>query len=414
MRRRQGYGKENEKTILLPEYGKQKLLAYAQSFKELADAFQGAIPAEAHTKDREHYLWQRRLMENRDLLAMHLNEMAALITNVAEESYDYIELSEKKRKQIIRAFREQGIQIKDIYIMETDRRRLQISITMRMLTVSMLNMSTLSARNISAFKERVFTVDEVADFISVLFDTRLLPVKNSLFFLRQEYETVVFEEEAKYDILTGVAKTVKGNEQVSGDNYTVTEIQNGEIVMALSDGMGSGEKACGDSEKVIELLERFLEAGFSKTMAVEMINSALVARAEEQNMSTLDICDIDLYQGKCDFLKAGASYTFIKRGDYTEAVFSSALPLGIFYHMDMEIQTRQLQEGDYVIMMSDGVLDSIPGDEKEAALQDFLARLSISNPQELANRILQFAIGQSGGKIQDDMTVLTMGIWESN
>ena len=135
--------------------------------------------------------------------------------------------------------------------MENEKQRLQISISMRML------------------REGVFTVEEVADFISVLFDTRLLASKNSPFFLKDEYETVVFEEEAKYDILTGVAKTVKGNERVSGDNYTVAEIQNGQIVIALSDGMGSGEKACGDSEKVIELLERFLEAGFSKNMAVE-------------------------------------------------------------------------------------------------------------------------------------------------
>lgn len=396
MRKKQNYDSGSEKTVLLPEYGRQKLLMYAESFRELAGTFSGSIQTGRSTDDRETYLWQRRMTENRDLLALHLNEMATLITNVVEESCDYIELGEKKRKQLIRAFKEQGIQIKDIYIMENEKKRLQISLGMRML------------------KSGVFTVEEVADFISVLFDTRLLPAKNSPFFLKQEYETVVFEEEAGYDILTGVAKTVKGNEQVSGDNYTVTEIQNGEVVMALSDGMGSGEKACGDSEKVIDLLERFLEAGFSKTMAVEMINSALIARSEEQNMSTIDICDVDLYEGTCEFLKAGASYTYLKRGDYVEPIFSSALPLGIFYHMDIETKTRQLQEGDYIIMISDGIVDSIAGEGKETVLQEFIARLNVTGPKELANRILQFAIGQSGGQIRDDMTVLVMGIWENN
>ncbi len=401
MKLRQGNGRDYDKAVLLPEYGKQKLLAYAASFKELADTFQkAAYPAET-PQDREICLWQRRLMENRDLLAMHLKEMALLITNVAQESYDYIELGEKKRKQAIRAFKAFGIQLKDIYIMETDKRRLQVSASMRIPGHGMPKSGTA-------------TVDEVAGFISVLFDTRLLPVKNSPFFLKEDYETIVFEEEAKYDILTGVAKTVKGSEKVSGDNYTVFEVQNGKIVMALSDGMGSGPKACGDSEKVIELLERFLEAGFSKTMAVEMINSTLVARAEEQNMSTLDICDIDLYEGTCEFLKAGASYTYIKREGYAEPVFSCALPLGVFYQMDIAVQTRKLREGDYIIMLTDGILDSMPGDGKEALLQDFLARLSIASPQELANRILQFAIGKSGGNIRDDMTVLTMGLWESS
>ena len=186
------------------------------------------------------------------------------------------------------------------------------------------------------------------------------------------------------------------------------------MIIALSDGMGSGEKACGDSERVIELLERFLEAGFSKSMAVEMINSTLVVRAEEQNMSTLDICDIDLYDGTVEFLKAGASYTFIKRDDYVEPVFSAALPLGIFYQMDTEIQTRRLQEGDYIIMLSDGVLDSITEEEKVQLMRGFISKMNITGPQELANRILQFAIGQSGGQIRDDMTVLVAGIWENH
>ena len=40
--------------------------------------------------------------------------------------------------------------------------------------------------------------------------------------------------------------------------------------------MGSGIAAYRESELVIDLLEQFLEAGFSKETAVRMINSALL------------------------------------------------------------------------------------------------------------------------------------------
>ena len=71
----------------------------------------------------------------------------------------------------------------------------------------------------------------------------------------------------------------------------------------LSDGMGSGEKACQDSTLVVELMQKFLEAGFPAETAISMINSALVCREESANMSTLDLCSIDLYGGECRFIK---------------------------------------------------------------------------------------------------------------
>jgi len=50
--------------------------------------------------------------------------------------------------------------------------------------------------------------------------------------------------------------------------------------MCLSDGMGSGMEACRESEKVVELLEQFMESGFSQETAAKMVNSALVLKGE--------------------------------------------------------------------------------------------------------------------------------------
>ena len=40
--------------------------------------------------------------------------------------------------------------------------------------------------------------------------------------------------------------------------------------------MGSGSAACKESEMVLDLVERFLEAGFSVETAIRMMNSAMV------------------------------------------------------------------------------------------------------------------------------------------
>ena len=191
----------------------------------------------------------------------------------------------------------------------------------------------------------ILTVEEAGDFLSVLLEKQFLPEQNGLFFLSGEYETVLFEEAASYDILTGVAKATRENETVSGDTCAVIERGNGGRILALSDGMGSGEKALADSERVIDLLEKFMEAGFSKERAVEMINGVLLAREEEGNMSTLDICDINLYTAQCELMKIGSSYTYIKRGQQVEQLEADTLPLGIFHKYELDCPKRQLRMG---------------------------------------------------------------------
>lgn len=399
-------GKGASELTVLPGYGRKKLLTYAESFLGLARLFEQGRDMETGAEDtfnagpedveqRNACLMKNRMYQDRALMAGHLKEMAQIMESVAKQSFQNLPLSEHDRRQIIRALKEHGIQVREVYLLETENARLKIGITMR------------------AIRAEVFTVEEIADFLSVLFEKHLVPEKSSIFFLKQEYETVLFEERASYGVLTGVARAIKENERISGDNYSFQEVTNGHLLMALSDGMGSGEKACKDSALVIELLEKYLETGFSKEMAVEMINGALLARREEENMSTLDLCDVNLYDGSAEILKIGSAYTYIKHEDGVEMMPSATLPMGIFNPPDMERYECSLTEGECIVMVSDGVIDCIRSENKETALRDIIDMLATKNTKELANNILQYAIHQSQGRIRDDMTVLTLSLWEN-
>ena len=66
--------------------------------------------------------------------------------------------------------------------------------------------------------------------------------------------------------------------------------------MCLSDGMGSGMDACRESEIVVELLEQFLESGFTQEAAARMVNSALgVERAGGNVFYGRYLCSRSLY-----------------------------------------------------------------------------------------------------------------------
>ena len=247
--------------------------------------------------------------------------------------------------------------------------------------------------------------------ISVLFDRRLIPAPGNVYYLGKETGSFFFVEEPSYTIFTGHAKAIREQEQVSGDSFSVYYADNSHVALIVSDGMGSGSDACRESGQVVELMERLLEAGYQIPAAINLVNNVLLFGGEETNMSTLDICNVDLYTGLCRLHKIGGATTFIKRGRFVEEVSVRNLPLGIFSHVDHDIVEKELSMGDYIIMLTDGVLNAFAGEEREQLLRLFIGEMQENSPTAMANEILTFAISAGGGHIQDDMLVLVAGLF---
>ena len=61
------------------------------------------------------------------------------------------------------------------------------------------------------------TVEDAADYLSVLLDMRVVSAKRNPFFIGQTPLCFFFEEEPFYCYMTGTAMAVKETEEVSGD-----------------------------------------------------------------------------------------------------------------------------------------------------------------------------------------------------
>ncbi len=397
--RKQVLSEREEFNSILPEYGRRKLLTYADSIRELAESFRETENNREKTdialeSDRRDYIWQKRLNENKDLMVAHLQEMAQIMTQLAEESRRCIPMGERRFKQVSHALREVEIQLKNLYLIENESGRMEVTLTMR----------NIKKNNLSS--------EEIGDLLSVLLNMRLVGAQDNAFFVGTDWETFYYVEEAKFHVLTGVAKATKETEKISGDNYAFFETNMGNLTVVLSDGMGSGEKANNDSTMVVELMQKFLEAGFQMEIAIQMINSALLAGGENSNMSTLDLCSMDLYSGECHFVKVGSASSYIKRQHLVDRISSGNLPMGVFKKPDIEAVGRTLMDGDYIVMVSDGILDALSQGIGEDMLSELIGNTNLENPGEMANAILNFCIHQSRGRVRDDMTVLVIGIWK--
>ena len=230
-------------------------------------------------------------------------------------------------------------------------------------------------------------------------------------YLSEEEQFFLFREQPEYYCLTGVARMVKEEQEVSGDSFSFFYENDGELAMILSDGMGSGEEAEKESESVLLLLERMLSAGFKEETAIRLINSVLALRAEQNTFATLDISRINLYGGTCEFIKIGGAATYIRRGKWLECVEAKTLPIGMLQRVDYDFLVKKLYDGDYIIMMSDGVLDAVPEKERADFLQQIIGDDPGENPQVIAGRILNASLLLQNFEPRDDMTVLVCGVF---
>ncbi|MBO7508319.1 MAG: SpoIIE family protein phosphatase, partial [Clostridia bacterium] len=176
------------------------------------------------------------------------------------------------------------------------------------------------------------------------------------------YKLLKLTPKPKFDVAVGVASHKKEEFAENGDNFSVIELDDNRVLIAICDGMGGGEKANTISEKVLELVEDFYRAGFDSELILKNI-SHLVSTSQKEMYSTLDVCVFDKKTGNADFVKASAPPTVCKSGDSSSFVFGEALPIGIV-ETTADTSMKILRQGDVVVLASDGVVDAFSSDDE--------------------------------------------------
>lgn len=249
-------------------------------------------------------------------------------------------------------------------------------------------------------------VDAMTEIISRVLE-RKYALKDSICY-DNEKRCYIFGVPPRLDAVFGVAYAIKSGESVSGDTHTVIRINEHSFLMALSDGMGSGEYAKKVSSTAISLIEAFYRAQMPEGTVLKTINKLLSFNRDER-FTCIDIAAVNLETGIADFVKIGSPAGIIIREGEIKILESESLPLGILDNLRPTVCSEQLRGGDIVVFMSDGITSSFPS---ATELYEFMRGLKPLNPQNLADKILAGAKARSK-KTADDMTVLCTRIFET-
>jgi stage II sporulation protein E len=334
--------------------------------------------------------WLEKMREQKTLVAAQLAGVAHVIRGIAAEIERDRRHSLEWEERILAALEQLGLYVDHVHIVSLDPGKVEIEVVQPSAGAHETSVRVIAPLLSGVLGENI-TVSRVSEGSGPF--------------------TAVFTSAREYDVETAVASVARGGRMVSGDSHTAVDLGNGRYAIAVSDGMGNGEQARRQSKAATELLKKLLAAGFDEQLAVRTVNSTLLLRSREESFTTLDLALIDLFSARTEFLKIGAAPSYIKRGRTVTTIAGANVPIGILQDIEVQSIEEDLQDGDLLILVSDGIYDAAQHmRDKDEWLRTQIEQLETDDPQGIADTLLEAAVRLNGGEILDDMTVLVARI----
>lgn len=229
----------------------------------------------------------------------------------------------------------------------------------------------------------------------------------------RSYDLVILNQKPAFRIQTAARRLSCQEDVISGDNFYIGNLKNGQALLMIADGMGNGVQAAKDSEALLSAVEELVMTGFEQEMAVRLVNAYLAEKNKGEHFTTLDMLLLDLYTGVGHLVKYGAATTYVCRGNWMECIKSTSLPVGVMEDAGCECSSKKYYAGDLIVMVSDGVLDSILFENKDDYMHTLLEALKDEEPETVVEAVIQDIRSVCGKRLKDDATIIVCKVMKN-
>ena len=198
---------------------------------------------------------------------------------------------------------------------------------------------------------------------------------------------------------------------VGGDSYDW--VVNHEVAtVSAVDAMGHGLNASMLGALAVTALRNGRRAGLSVAERVAFADRAVQRQFGGSQFVTSLALDIHLPDARAMAVNAGHPSPWrIRDGEVGQVELDAQLPIGLFEATTYVAQPFELEPGDRLVLISDGVLEATPAEGEEfgeARLEAALLATAGDPPHEAVRRVVRALLDYQHGELRDDATVLIL------
>jgi serine phosphatase RsbU (regulator of sigma subunit) len=199
-----------------------------------------------------------------------------------------------------------------------------------------------------------------------------------------------------------------------GDHYDWS-VTDDRLTLTVLNGHGDGIEAALLTTVAVNAMRNARRSGANIVEQAELASDAIYSRyGGNSHVATL-LFEIDLADGTVEAVDAGSPRALIARnGDIQTIGLEQQLPLGMFGDSRYETQKLQLEPGDRLLVVSDGVHAATPGSRPpygESGLLSALRRTRLQPPSEAVGTVMRALRDYHAGTEQEDDAVIVCLDW---
>jgi sigma-B regulation protein RsbU (phosphoserine phosphatase) len=203
---------------------------------------------------------------------------------------------------------------------------------------------------------------------------------------------------------------------VGGDYFDILPLDAKTLGLCIADVAGKGMPAALLMSNLQAAVRGLSSLTVTPNQLCSRLNSIVYRNTESDRFISFFYAQLEAPTRRLAYVNAGHNAPFVVRSDGShERLREGGTVLGVFSSREYEMGTVQLSEGDRVILFTDGVTEACgsAGEEfGEARLLRLLQDGRALSADALQARILREVAEFSGGRWQDDATLLVLAVVE--
>ncbi|MBW3575376.1 MAG: serine/threonine-protein phosphatase [Actinobacteria bacterium] len=197
--------------------------------------------------------------------------------------------------------------------------------------------------------------------------------------------------------------------EVGGDNFDYA-VDGERLTVSVTDAMGHGLEAALLSTLVVAAMRNCRRAGEGIVEQVTVANQVLCEQFGGDTFATVVIMNIALDTGRGHAVNAGHPQPWRhRRGSAERLALAPDLPLGLFPDSRYHAHPIEVDPGDRLVLLSDGVLEAGPSADESFGAGRFSTHLDADRavpPREFVRRLIRRVVDHRDDSLRDDATLL--------